>query len=559
MANASQIPRSGNGHPVADNPLRMLFGGRNEGSSLKDLERNAKSLRLQAKHGPICPTEPLQNLCPRQRSAEDYALAAKQVSNPTHLAVALFFWPSSFGGENPMQNANRWLLEAEGLPQGDGHKAKLLVQAIGDYDSMTADSWVAHAIATARQMLETEPDLQQVRSEVGEAVKKVAELAIADFGDTIETSEIDLLNAIDACVRLPEIRGAARAAESVMRKQLERIDAYLDKAYQMLKTKEAWRNTGLKEVEIQSLVTGYQEARCAFGLLQRRPALLRSMPADRIGHLSVVSVALAHHLGTEFGRWEEALRLTSGIEPKNIDPKLDRETQLFYQVACRALPLLHRASQGREVGAALDQLRQEFPDGHEVIEGFKRRAEALRGKAKTPVAVAHRLPPAGPPPPVTEGKAITSVPPAAVMHPWSRADAWLATQKGHSYGCLAILLVIWSIVLANSCKDSPATQAAPPSQSYRVPRGVASELSQQKAALEQERQRVAALFSRVDQLQREIDSSTAFLDRRSSLAVAEHNRKVSDYNALAAQARSAQASLNARVDAYNTRLSQSAR
>jgi hypothetical protein len=538
---------------VADNPLRMLFGGRSEGSSLKDLERNAKSLRLQAKHGPICPTEPLQNLCPRQRSAEDYALAAKQVSNPTHLAVALFFWPSSFGGENPMQNANRWLLEAEGLPQGDGHKAQLLVQAISEYDSMTADSWVAHAIATARQMLESEPDLQQVRSEVGEAVKKVAELAIADFGDTIETSEIDLLNAIDACVRLPEIRGAARAGESVMRKQLERIDAYLDQAYQMLKTKEAWRNTGLKEVEIQELVTGYQKARCAFGLLQRRPALLRSMPADRIGHLSVVSVALAHHLGTEFGRWEEALRLTSGIDPKDIDPKLDRDTQLFYQVACRALPLLRRASQGHDVGTALDRLRQEFPDGNEVIEGFKRRAEAMRGKPNTPVALANRPSQTGAPAPVTTGKANSSV------HPTVR-ESGQAPQNSNGIGCLVVLMVFLGIViLANSSKDSSVPQATPAAQSYRVPRSVESELTQAKTALEQERQRVAALFRRLDQLQREIDSSTSFLDRTSSLAVAEHNRKVSEYNSLAAQARSAQSSLNARVDAYNTRLRQVAR
>jgi len=35
----------------------------------------------------------------------------------------------------------------------------------------------------------------------------VAEQVIADFGDTIEGSEIDLLNSLDACRRLPEPRG----------------------------------------------------------------------------------------------------------------------------------------------------------------------------------------------------------------------------------------------------------------------------------------------------------------------------------------------------------------
>lgn len=560
----------------------MLFGGRNDGGSLKDLERNAKALRLQAKHGPITPNEPLQELCPRLRSAEDYGLAVKQVNNPTQLAVALFFWPSSFGIENPMQNANCWLLEAEGLPQGDGHKAELLVQAIQEYDSATADSWVAHSVETALQMLEVQSDAQEERrdvgeavsrlrvinltsqisqevwSEVGEAVKKVAELAIADFGDTIETSEIDLLNTIDACVRLPEIRGVSRAGDAVFQKQLQRIDSYLDNAYRILKAKDEWTNAGLEEAEIQSLISGYQQARCSFALLQRRPALVRTMPADRIGHLSLVSVALAYNLGTVLGRWDEALRLTSGIDHKNIDPTLDHEVQVFYQVACLALPFLRRAAQGQDVRTALGQIESKVPDSRQTIERFQRQAETLRSNKHTPVAVVRSVSHTGVPPPVPHNSSVSkSAPPTSQ-----------SSNKGA--GCLVAIGICFLLGIAsNACNETTRNQttptaaapsaAVPSRESYRIPRSVAADFRQEKAALEQEKASVEAMFTRANQIQREIDSSVLFLDRSNRSMVAEHNRKVDEYNALVANARVAQATLNARVDAYNTRLHQVAR
>lgn len=551
MAGAHQTFKSGNGHPVADNALRMLFGGCSDGSTLKDLERNAKVLRLQAKHGPITPTEPLDALCPRQRSVEDYGLAIKQVSDPTHLAVALFFWPSSFGVENPMQQANCWLLEAEGLPQGDSRKAELLVHAIREYDSAKTDSWAGHAVLTARQMLEAEPDVQQVRREVGEAVRKVAEKAIVDFGDTIEPSEIDLLNAIDECVRLPEIRGASRAAEAVIQKQLQRIDGYLENAYRVLRTSGTWKTAGLSRAEIQSLVTGCQQARDAFALLQRRPALLRSMPSDRIVHLSTVSVALAFPLGTKLALWEDALRLSSGIDPKNIDPSHGREAQLFLQIACRALPLLHRASQKHDVEAALDHLRHEFPDGWQVIEVFKQGAAALQGRTNAVPA---------------SSNGGTSVTTASEM---IRGRTQLHAPEDDpeivkaKRGAVVALFIFIGVVTLYSCasvnKGVSSTPTPAAVGSYRVPRSAAPGLRQEKDAIEASRRAVKAQFSQAERLQREIDSSAAFLDRANSLAVAEHNRKVSEYNSLVAQARGAQSTLSARVDAYNTRLRQDAR
>ena len=170
-----------NGHPVADNPLRLLFTVQAAGCSIRDMERNAKALKLQARHAPIAPVESLHALCPRQRSVEDYALAQKQITDPVQLAVGLFFWPSDFGGKNLMEKPNTWLLEAEGLPQGDGRKAELIANAIREFDSPRAGEWLRDAVATAGAMLEATPDAEAVRVQVGEAVKRVAERAIADI------------------------------------------------------------------------------------------------------------------------------------------------------------------------------------------------------------------------------------------------------------------------------------------------------------------------------------------------------------------------------------------
>ena len=252
------------------------------------------------------------------------------------------------------------------------------------------------------------------------------------------------------------------------------------------------------------------------------------MPADRLGHLSAVSVALAFTLGTELRLWDEALQLTSGIDPKNIDPSLDQENLHFLQVACRALPLLRRASLKEDVQTALDQLRHEFPNAQRTINAFKVIAEGLRGGKKL--------------------SKLTQSPPAG-------------QSSNNGCGCWVVgivVLVLWAI-FADSCGKSKSSQAPPRSDGYRVSRSVAPALHQQKAALEQQRQSVEALFEQVNRLERDINSSERFLDRSDSFALAEHNRKVGRYNSLVTDARASQSELNAQVDAYNTRLRQNAR
>lgn len=530
------LVKPGNGHPVADNALRMLFGARNEGSTLKDLERNAKALRLQAKHGPITLPEPLCAHCPRQRSVEDYGWALKQAGDPTQLAVALFFWPSSFGCDNPMQQANQWLLQAEGLPQGDGRKAELLTLAIREYDDAKADAWISSAVSTARQMLETDPDLTETRRQVGEAVRRVAERVVADFGDTIEASEIDLLNAIDECTRLPEIQGASRAAEAVIAKQLEQIDGYLEHAYKLLGEAAHWKTAGLSATEIQRLVSGCQQARGAFALLARRPALLRAMPADRLKHLSTVSVALALQIGSELSHWDSARRLSEGIQPKDIDSEVGSELAPVLRVASRAIPLLALASQGADVSPGFHNLRFEFPDAQHVVENFRQRALQLNGGRG---AAMRRFSPTGGSPQVANKTA-------------------QSTQGGT--GCLvAIVGVVALVILANSCGDTAKPRQSTATESYRVPRQLASDLRAEQAAIEEHRRKVQANFDRIDSLKLQLDLEAGYLDRSSSFAVSQHNRRVSEYNSELSAARAAQDSLNARVDTYNARLRQKSR
>lgn len=595
---------------MADNPLRLLFGGVSEGYSLKELERNAKALRLQARHGPITPEEPLQQLCPRQRCEEDYAAAQKKVNSPIQLASALFFWPSTFGVDNPMLQANKGLLEAEGLPQGSGRKAELLQQAVVDYDSLAAEKWRAFAVATAGQLLGVEPDDHDVRHAIGEAIRQVIEGVVADFGDTIEASEIDLLNAIDDCVRLPEIRNAGHAADAVIEKQLKRVDDYLEAAYAAIKAQD-WQATPLPASEIRTLVQKCQEAKDAFALLQRRPSLLRKMPADRLVHLSTVSIALAFRIGNELAEWDEASRLATGIEPQHIDPSLEADFQRFMKVACRAVHLLAHAAKGRNVEAALESLRAEFPEGLQAIANFKQRARALRGgsvgtKSGTARRVAKIQPTllyvlldgkshgplsleqvldmvrqgqlTGETPAWKEGIAdwkrldqLMSLPSAptgqTTKNPVSSAaippvpNLSAKPQGCGNVGCLAVVGIVIVLVLIGSSSGSKTTPnaPAPDTQSYRVPRSAAAPLRVEKDALEQDRIRVNRLFDRADQLKRELDTDQIVLDRRDSFAVSRYNQKVNEVNGLLEAARREQTLLSTRIDAYNSSLRNKAR
>jgi len=530
MSTTTSRVSGGNCHPVADNPLRLLFGQRDGGCTLKELERNAKSLRLQARHGPIVPTEPYTELCQRQRSAEDYTLAQKQVTNLVQLAVALFFWPGDFGRPNPMREANSWLLEAEGLPQGHGRKAELLANAIRRYDNPAAEDWANHAATTAGAMLGmASPEVEAVIEQVGQAVKKVVERAISDFGETIEATELELLNAIDACVRLPEIHGATRAGDEVLAKQIKRIDAYLDSAYAML-NEGAWEAKQIGSRDVQVLVTKCQEAKSALQLLQRRPSLLQKVPRERPMHLNTVSAALAFRVAMDLHHWENARELVKGVEPHQIDPDLDEEFLPFLRVSCRAVPLVCLARSGHDVTDAFLNLEREFPDAGGVVRVFFMKAVEVASPGSRP-----RKPP-----------------------PLPNASTNSETQSKSGYGCLAAVvggLVVLLLALGSgSSSGSRTTPDSLPRETYRVPRTVAGSLRAEQTEIEQARSQLRHRAEQVDSLGRELELEAVYLDRSNPYAVTRYNSKVDTFNRMNAGLKGEQIQFNARVDAYNSHL-----
>lgn len=524
-------PGNSNGHPVADNPLRLLFSAQAESCTVRDMERNAKALKLQARHTAIAPIEPLQDLCPRHRSIEDYALAQKQITDPVQLAVGLFFWPSDFGGKNLMQQANTSLLEAEGLPQGDGRKAELIASAIREFDSLRAGEWLHGAVATAGDMVGTTPDAEAVRAQVGEAVKRVAERAIADFGDTIEPSEIDLLNAIDACSRLPEIHGVVRAGEMVLEKQCGQIAAYITTAYGILSANKGESFATYPAHEIESVVAKCKQAKNALALLKMRPSLLRKMPADYLMHLSTCSAVLAFRLGPILNRWREAAELVHEIDSTLIDPAINTEDRVVYQVACSAVPLVYLAKQGHNVSLELLQLRLRFPRAGKAVDIFTAHATV---------------------------KATTSPPPL----PYGQGKPVAKSNGCSNWGCAGVLIFILigflNAIFSDSAKK-PNSYPTSPSTTYRVPKSVAGALNQEHAAIEAQNRDMARLHDRVVQMEREIESERLGLDNSNAFAVDQFNRKVNVFNQLIETERRTAIALDNRTSAYNARLRQNAR
>src|SRR5204862_7224193 len=154
----------------------------------------------------------------------------------------------------------------------------------------------------------------------------VSEQVIADIGESIAPSETDLLNTLEACRRLPEPRGAIAAGDTIVLKQLERIDGYIKEALPVVNSNKVTTQGFISEGEIQRLVARCREARQAFALLQRRPALLNRLPPDRLTHVSTVSIVLGFHLGWNHLKWQEAAELAAGVLPTHIATKLDSRT-----------------------------------------------------------------------------------------------------------------------------------------------------------------------------------------------------------------------------------------
>lgn len=344
-----------NGHPVADNPFRLLHGSGWTG--IRDLLKTGQRLKLLARHGPITPEEPCPQFCPRQRTADDYALAARQLADPNDCAVALVFTPDAW--EEPATSMGRALLallEAEHLPAEDERKAALLNQAILVWEGPETDPWMTQAVATARERFNLEPDQGEVSVRASQALARVAEAALANLGAAIAPSNLELLSTLENCRRLPEIRGLIAGAEVIGEQQFEAIRLYLNHAIALQHESDFFARGAISEFEMDELVKQCAEAKRAYALLQQRPSLARRLDPRVARDLAVLTVGIAFTLGLRRGRWQEAGVMIFGLSLDDMLAGVVPERRVQFQLALAATPLMVQAVRREDLFSLPGQL-----------------------------------------------------------------------------------------------------------------------------------------------------------------------------------------------------------
>ncbi len=369
-------PRRTANHPVADNPIRMLAG--DGWTTPRDLVKNARRLKLMSKDGAIDTKEPGLSFCPRLRAQEDFLAAEKQATDPVEFAVALAFLPDHWTRpDTEIGKANLLLLEAEQFPQGHGKKAELVNQAIRSWDGDAGGKAIEAAALESGKHFGAPVDVTAVQHRVGSALCSIAEHVLADFGDSIEVSELELLNTLDACRRLPEPRGAVAAGDNVILKQQERIDRFLIEGNEIARSGKLSKQGFISELEIDRLVEICREAKAAFALLQHRPALLHRLPEDRPMHLSTLSSGLAFQLGWNYEKWDKAAELIRGAKSAHLDPTLELSTRRLFDVSIHAIPIMANIARGQNLLQQIEALNIAFPHYPAEVQAFQVRAQEI--------------------------------------------------------------------------------------------------------------------------------------------------------------------------------------
>lgn len=370
------VTRRTSGHPVADNPIRML--ATDDWKTPRDLVRNARRLALMARDREIESPEPGSTLCPRVRSREDYLAAEKKISDPIALAVGLVFLPDHWiRPSTSIGRANLLLLEAEQFAQGDGRKADLVNRAIRCWDSEEGSRAIESACRAAEGFLGTPVDAAAVQREVAQALASIAEHIIADFGEAIELPEIELLNTLDSCQRLPEIRGATAAGDTILRKQCERIQHYFTIGSELGGSGRLKTGSRISEGELARLIATARDAKASLALLQHRPALLHRLGEVPHQQLCTLCTSLAFELGWNQNHWSAAAELVRGLRPEDLAPHLPAESKRILQVSIHSIPLLADAARGENRLHEIEALHMTFPQSPREVDIFLARAQEI--------------------------------------------------------------------------------------------------------------------------------------------------------------------------------------
>jgi len=530
---------SGTGkHPVADNPLRILKA--RDWAGVDDLRRSARTLRLVARRGAGGGDEPCVSMCPRTRSHEDYLAAEAALASPGKLALALAFsvsserighWSESH--ENVWGAANIHLLRAESLPQGDSVKARHLIAAFRIFDQDALEEHILNACTEAMRLTGAHVDVHAALQDFQREVIGVIERAISNFGDEIDASELDLLEAIEGASTFPEIGGLRSALSDVIERQASTLFTAYETAGEVIDAQS--EKQPVSTTALQKLICEAQNASGVLRQIAEHPLVARKFDEGILGGITTRLSIASWRLGMNDGMWAIAAQLVSGLQSKHVRSQ-DEFTRDACRVIIRIAPVMAKGSRAQRL-AEIDDVVQDYP---------RLLQHMLTLRVLTSV---EGRPPALP----TRPTPIASAQPS----PLEPSD-----EPGFARGVgvfifIIVLIVGWVLVVTNT--PSPASRRSPsppPPSAYTPPPArpvpsttntTASRRSRMSASMDLER-------NRIDRMESDLNSLRSELDRDKALGYVDlYNSKVDRYNRDLVAYEAAVDSYYLRVQRFNQR------
>ena len=393
------------GHPVADNPLRLLCVDPEQDWDLWELRERADRLaqRYNTAPAPELPplaAEPAQAFCSRRRTGKDYTHARNELHDAIAFAEALAFLPDGWvEPKRPIGQANWLFLKAEGLPTGDPRRAEWIGRGLAIWDSAQSGLHLEEVLAeTLRAFgpaeLAAQPQpltLAILRECVDSLLVLLAEEALTEIGCDSEDPEmskagaawIELLNGIERLRRLSQPEGVAAAEQRLLRRLQRPADEFVETA-QGLGVEDCFHGTlAVKDLptpsatQIHSFVSGLRKVRAASALAAKRPTLAGALEATHaLRGLDGLRVLAAWAIGVRAGAWAEAAEVLNGVERDALERCEKTDVRHTMRLACAVIPALAAVQNSggadqKLVAAAsetLARLRREFPELVETIE-----------------------------------------------------------------------------------------------------------------------------------------------------------------------------------------------
>ena len=352
-------PKPTGRHPVADNPIRLLFG--KGWSSPTDLRQSARTMALRASRESIRPDEPHDILCPRVRNREDYVNAEREVSAPTSFAKAIAFWPKERRG-NGVDKALLGLLTAEGLEPTNPGRSKQIREAIQilDSDEGKAQIHSASEFVASEKMLGLRPVEDDVQKQFYRELSILAEKAvieIRDLTDPVSVEQVELLDTLANCRRVDEVSALAVTSEKVVERLIDlslrpffvASDGFFKKTGHLVRSV-------LPKSELESLIEKGFEFKRALRLISTSQCLRAKLSENDRASCDSRRLHLAWAIGLAEGRWNAAARLSEGVDIEAaISPDdVDFEMATLLRLARKVIPLMELASATYYLGKSGD-------------------------------------------------------------------------------------------------------------------------------------------------------------------------------------------------------------